>query len=543
MITAELSYNPYLLETKIKFNGQPPRVNSLVEKYENMNLQSWITRIPKIFYDEMNGYYFELDFKGTQLDYDALCNTFRKAGITKEIVPIIHKEVLEDRITKQNKTKELLAWLRTNPNRRFDFDEFRAENSELFEGSYTYVFLHGQGLNDAGLEDMNISVEYVDSSEELNNTDLRCTPILIYVTEKSLPKLAGELAYFKAKPGVTEEQLFFLISDELDRQNTDRVIRDLGVANPNIVDGPADERVRLYFEVYPIATFIGHALEVFRAEATAIGADVERDNEENIIVNREIHERIQGIEDRISSLRNVKKIITEYSDDVKLENAEKSEEEILKRIGSWRGNKTKIYKSEEAIAAAIDFEKDVKQWLLGFGRNTENEAENRLNSIRKDLESEYRNLQYDDFQAGVLLPSFPDMEIIKPFFETLLKLKEERYVEAKEDLIGMLFRTRQTEEKQMSLETTYHYKDWRDCVAILAKSASDRYIKQLEAICEEYLADLKNEYINHIDAAAEQEILKKEEVSSQLSEDEKKLQIDNEWLAQFKEQIKAIERG
>ena len=58
MINAELSYNPYLMETNIRFNGQPPRINSLVEKYQNMSLQSWISRIPKIFYDEMNGYYF-----------------------------------------------------------------------------------------------------------------------------------------------------------------------------------------------------------------------------------------------------------------------------------------------------------------------------------------------------------------------------------------------------------------------------------------------------------------------------------------------------
>ena len=38
MINAELSYNPFLMETEIRFNGQPPRVNSLVEKYQNMNL-------------------------------------------------------------------------------------------------------------------------------------------------------------------------------------------------------------------------------------------------------------------------------------------------------------------------------------------------------------------------------------------------------------------------------------------------------------------------------------------------------------------------
>ena len=34
MVKAELSYNPYLLETKIKFNGEKPRINSLVEKLQ-----------------------------------------------------------------------------------------------------------------------------------------------------------------------------------------------------------------------------------------------------------------------------------------------------------------------------------------------------------------------------------------------------------------------------------------------------------------------------------------------------------------------------
>ena len=128
MINAELSYNPYLMETKIKFNGQPPRINSLVEKYQEMSLPSWINKIPRIFYDEMNGYYFELDFTGTQLDFEMLCNTFRKAGISNKVVPIVHKECLEDRITKQKRMDDLLTWLQEQPNHRFDYDAYFRRN-------------------------------------------------------------------------------------------------------------------------------------------------------------------------------------------------------------------------------------------------------------------------------------------------------------------------------------------------------------------------------------------------------------------------------
>ena len=146
MISAELNYNPYLMETQIRFNGQPPRVNSLVEKYQNMNLQSWMNRIPRIFHDEMNGYYFELDFTGPQLDYEDLCNTFRRIGIKEDIVPIVQKGLLEDRITKQNRVDDLLKWLEENPNHRFDYDAFKAENPDLFDGGHSYIYLHGRGL-------------------------------------------------------------------------------------------------------------------------------------------------------------------------------------------------------------------------------------------------------------------------------------------------------------------------------------------------------------------------------------------------------------
>lgn len=39
MVKVELSYNPYLLETDIKFNGSSPMVNSVVEKYKEKDFR------------------------------------------------------------------------------------------------------------------------------------------------------------------------------------------------------------------------------------------------------------------------------------------------------------------------------------------------------------------------------------------------------------------------------------------------------------------------------------------------------------------------
>ena len=81
MIKTELMYNPYLMETEIRFNGRPPRINSSVEKYQNMILQNWLDELPGIFYGEMNGYDFELKFSGTKIDCAEVRSAFAEAGV------------------------------------------------------------------------------------------------------------------------------------------------------------------------------------------------------------------------------------------------------------------------------------------------------------------------------------------------------------------------------------------------------------------------------------------------------------------------------
>jgi hypothetical protein len=72
MVKAELIHNPYLLETAVRFNGREPKINSLVEKYRADRLQDWIAKLPAIFYNQMNGYDFDLDFSGTKTDFGYL---------------------------------------------------------------------------------------------------------------------------------------------------------------------------------------------------------------------------------------------------------------------------------------------------------------------------------------------------------------------------------------------------------------------------------------------------------------------------------------
>ena len=133
------------------------------------------------------------------------------------------------------------------------------------------------------------------------------------------------------------------------------------------------------------------------------------------------------------------------------------------------------------------------------------------------------------------------MDRIEPFAPALLEMKEVQYVEAKEDLFGMLFKQRQSEDKEMVLETTYEYNAWREYVFKLVNEAAVEYVIKLCKIYNEYAGDLKEKYQNYIDKAITQELLKKKEAESHMSEDAKKLQADNDWLCTLNEKRLEIE--
>ena len=96
MISVELQNNPYLLETHVRFNGQRPKINCQIEKYENQLLSDWVSNVPQIFYDEMNGYDFDLIFSGTEYDFQKLNQAFAANDVTPEQVRLIMRNELED---------------------------------------------------------------------------------------------------------------------------------------------------------------------------------------------------------------------------------------------------------------------------------------------------------------------------------------------------------------------------------------------------------------------------------------------------------------
>ena len=161
MIRAKLSYNPYTLETSAVFNGKEPHINSLIEKYKNARLQEWIKDVPRVFYEELNGYDFQLDFIGTSLEYNELRRVFEKAIPSSQYV-LEHCKVIGNRKSKLVLIKELFEWLKETNCDYFDYDDFSVVKNDLVDAHYPIFIINGSEEDVIGLEDFSVSAEFID---------------------------------------------------------------------------------------------------------------------------------------------------------------------------------------------------------------------------------------------------------------------------------------------------------------------------------------------------------------------------------------------
>ena len=179
MVKVELSYNPYVRETIVKFNGQEPRVNSLIEKYKKSILQDWIDKLPSILYDEMNGYGFEFLFSGLEDDFKRIRAAFRRAGVPEGEVCFIHKNTLDNPVEKNKQINELLNWISSNPNRRFDYDAFKEKYKDILETPFSFITINGENAESITLSNESINIENIENVEELSSSDITNIPIVM----------------------------------------------------------------------------------------------------------------------------------------------------------------------------------------------------------------------------------------------------------------------------------------------------------------------------------------------------------------------------
>jgi len=542
MVKSELIYNPYLMEISVKFNGQSPRINSLIEKYQGMPLEDWISIIPQIFYDEMNGYFFELDFSGTELDCDEIKTAFRKSKVSEDEVTIFLKNELEPREVKAENINSLLLWLDRNHNRKFDYAAFRQKYHELFDENYTYITLHNSSEYS---EIEGISIENVDSVDELECTDLTHTPLLFYISRETLPLLASDVKYIVARNDVVQKQLFFYIANDLKRGKVRRTIIDLGIKEPNIVTDMFDEPVKKYLLLYPISDYIYDAIKAFRNETEILSEILAKENAQSELDGKEVHFQLDSIENSLSKLKNADDIIVQRDNLAFPSEFTNIKNIFIKAISEWRNKKTKITKAEEAFAVAVDFNADLHRLYGEFCSQIDAAAMEYANTIKNMYIEWYNSSEADDmYTESISFLTNNEYPIVGDQTYELLKMKEEKFVMPKSNFIGQLFKSSDSNvSKEPVLETTFYYQAWRDYMNNIASPAIEDVINARFEQLKKYYDELADIYHSHLAELITEKTAEKNSVASQLSEEEKLLQNDNDWLSVFVDQIKAIERS
>lgn len=536
MITAELEHNPYILKTAIRFNKKEPRVNSLVEKYQTAKLQTWIKKIPSIFHDEMNGYDFSLEFSGTRTDYEELKKAFADAGVTQNQVNILLKRQLEDRLSKLEDLNSLLVWLNDNPNHYFDLETFRSENEDLFDGAYPFIIVNGRSLDTSIYDQSDIDVQSIEQVSELIDADLVSTPIVFYISRETLNSLQQNIKYILGRNDVIHEQIFFYIHPKLDIQKVTRLIRDLGIAKPQIIKGVNDPAIKRFMEIYPYTDYIHESILQLKTIAAQISGELAEKNKEAEKTGSKTHAEIHDYDERLSKLKAARE---EFESIHTLEMPEAwkiSEDMLIDAISDWRKKKVKMTKDEEAFREAGEFNKEFQKRYSKFCDDIRFELMSRNSDLDCELKEIFDKAEFDvkDF------PKMNDLHVHVNYMapsirDSLFMIKEEVLVEQKDDFMGMLFK--QSSEHTMVKEVTYLYQNWREYVIRLAKDKADELInKCYEALSELYFKTI-GEYMVIIQNEIDRISAERNEAASKLSDEEKSLQTDNDWLSEFKERL------
>jgi len=541
MVKAELSYNPYLQKTEIRFNGQSPRINSHVEKYLDKKLQTWIHKLPYIFRDEMNGYDFELEFTGTRLDYEELKKSFSNAGVSDAQVHIFHKNELDERDVKLEKIDQLLNWLDETSNRRYSIKTVRSENYDLLDADYEYIILHGRVTDSSTFDALHISIENVDHLEELNDTNLHNIPILYVIDKDSVGLMKKDLRALQKRADISYNQLFFRISPSLSEEKIVREISDLGIPDPQVVQSADDSAVIKYFELFPFTDYIRDTVKLFREQISSIREELTAEINTSKTENQDQYHLIDQLDaENVCLKESLDKFINPDRTDFSIF-FQPTVEEVKNKISSWRNNKTKITRPEEAVKVAREFDRYVQVLYHDYLRKMHMVLTRSVKSIQAKMSDWYEVANADSSFLPEWIPA-PDFEFdtIPPIQNELLNLKEEAYVTPKEDILGKFFKSSTDADSKPILETTFYYAWWRS----YALSKVEPYLYRIYGICVakliNYFDQLASVYKEHLLTLVGEKEAAKYSLSTQLSKEELLLQNDSDWLIKFTDMVKAI---
>lgn len=556
MVRAEISYNPYLLETKVMFNNQPPKMNSRVNKFTGAKLQSWLNELPGIFRDEMNGYNFELLFSGTVADFEELKDSFRSQKVNvdsedgnqfsrkiEDAVQIVLKNELEGSEAKALEVEKLNEWLESNHNRRFNAEIFMRRNAELFSDPFV-VLLVGNGVSEKdSIDGFEVSVQNVKNLSELPS-DISDTPIIVMVDADMFNEFDQFLNRILNVPTITKEQLFFIVSDDVDSLRVKNEIIDSGIDTPNIITSYDDEKLVKYFSTFSLVTYIAESISEYELSLARVEEGLVRDTKQQELQNKPVFERIDQIESDIINAEFAKESI-EQRDNWQSPNEFKlALYDFLDRVMAWKKRTVKLT-SEQAEEGAAEF----REALIGFFDLFKARIEAAVDLESKTINSKLTSL-FEDAELVGIQPKpvqvgdfdFDTIEI-PDFTNYLLNLKRVDWVREHNDIFQFVKDVMGSSDAEMVRKESYPLQEWREYAVTNTAPSLDAVINMADQVLSNYYENLSATYLTAIEEGLKRLEQHKAKVVADLSSEAQRIQEDNDWVSDFQGRLNVLKRS
>lgn len=544
MVKVELMYNPYVLETKVYFNGQLPKINSQIEKFENKRLFVWSDKLLDILYSEMNGYDFDLDFSGTKADYEKIKYLIEKNHLNSEIrLNFVNR--LEEAAKKCRRFNEMITWLKRSAIEEFHFPEFWEINQEyMIENNQLYVLVDKK-VADFSIEDLDVNVESIDSISQLPE-NIGFYPVLLVLDADKEAEFRQNLLALLQRIDLIADQIFILISENVNLAYYIRLINDLGLKQPQFIHSIDSPLIYDHFENYVRIDFLFKALKILETQKDMTSSKLDQKFETMKQNNREIFEKISKLDKEIADIQSAIEQFENWHLVMYKNEFEKLYVQLNETITHWKSRTKQIRNDSEA-------EKMMKE-LQGLTEKSLFEFKNAANRLFDDKLSELMNIfsrLYKDsnIQDSFYVHSRNELIIskyeVKNFSEKLRVLRQERLV-PKEDIFGLINRIVKNEQnkiQELVPDITYDLAKFREIACNETLPIAQNLLTDIENRLQSIQLYIVDEYKTHLSTILNEKLLEKANEANQLSAAEKHLQDKKDWLIEFSGQLSEIERG
>ena len=193
----------------------------------------------------------------------------------------------------------MITWLRRSSIEEFHFLEFWEINQEyMIENNLLYV-LADKKVADFSIQDLDVNVESINSISQLPE-NIGFYPVLLVLDADKEAEFRQNLLALLQRKDLIADQIFILISENVNLAYYIRLINDLGLKQPQFIHSIDSPLIYDYFENYVRIDFLFKALKILETQKDLISTKLDQKFDAMKQNNRETFEKISKLDKEIA---------------------------------------------------------------------------------------------------------------------------------------------------------------------------------------------------------------------------------------------------